>query len=154
MSGITDSLVNQLLAEMDGIGTVDGVFVIGATNMPDLIDPALLRPGRFDYQIEVPLPDHDERVAILQVHLAKKPLSDEVDIEGLARRAATLSGADIAEACRLAALAALRRVDFSETGALVAEDDLRIAIAEVKRVQKKVKPRIGFYVDRDEGEHA
>lgn len=151
-SGLTDSLVNQLLAEMDGVESVDRVFVIAATNMPDLIDPALLRPGRFDYQIEVPLPDRDARESILRVHLANKPLTADVAIPELADSTGGFSGADLASACRLAGLAALRRVDFADAGAQVTGEDLRDAVTEVRTTRKKVKPTIGFRVEREEEE--
>ena len=82
---VTDSIVNQILSEMDGIENTEGVFVIGATNRPDLLDPAILRPGRFDYQIEIPLPDEEARKAILGIHLKGKPLSEDVDLSRLLR---------------------------------------------------------------------
>jgi transitional endoplasmic reticulum ATPase len=108
-----ERMVAQLLTEMDGItqpdGRSGGVVVLAATNRPDLIDPALLRPGRFDLVIEMPLPDAAARAAMLAVHAGKMPLAEDVDLPALAQATETCVGADIAGLCRLAALAALAR---------------------------------------------
>ncbi len=114
-SGLTDSLVNQLLAEMDGIETTEGVFVVGATNRVELIDPALLRPGRFDYQIKVPLPDKEGRQAIFTIHLKRGIIEENLDIKEIIERTEGFSGAEIEEVCRLAALKALREVNFKKS---------------------------------------
>jgi transitional endoplasmic reticulum ATPase len=107
-SNVTDRVVSQLLTELDGIDPLETVFVIGTTNRPDLIDDALRRPGRLDYQLEVPLPDASARRDILDIHLADKPVSPELDRDALVAATEGLSGADIAAVCREAALTALR----------------------------------------------
>lgn len=112
VSGISDSLVNQLLSELDGIARTEHVFVLAATNRRDLIDEALLRPGRFDLQVEVPLPDVHGRRAIFEVHLRHIPTDGSVVIGDLASSSEGLSGAEIAEVCRSAALKALGTTDF------------------------------------------
>ena len=107
-SGVTDRIVNQLLTEMDGITRLEGVVVIGATNRPDIVDPALLRPGRFDRVIYVPPPDKEARLEIFKVHTRKMPLAEDVDLEELAEKTEGYTGADIAAVCREAAMIALR----------------------------------------------
>jgi transitional endoplasmic reticulum ATPase len=94
---------------MDGLEELKGVFVMGATNRADLIDPAMLRPGRFDDIIELGLPDEDARRQILAVHLRNKPLATNICAEDLAARCHDASGAELAAVCNRAALAALRR---------------------------------------------
>ncbi len=107
-SGVTDRIVNQLLTELDGIEPLRKVVVIAATNRPDILDPALLRPGRFDRLIYVPPPDYKARIEIFKVHTKKMPLAPDVDLEELARRTEGYTGADIAAVCREAAILALR----------------------------------------------
>ena len=107
-SGVTDRMVNQLLAEMDGIGTLKGVVVMAATNRPDILDPALLRPGRFDRIIYVPPPDIKARAEIFKVHTKKIKLSSDVNLEELAKKTEGYTGADIAAVVREAAMLALR----------------------------------------------
>ncbi len=107
-AGVTDRIVNQLLTEMDGIAKLEGVVVIGATNRPDILDPALLRPGRFDRIIYVPPPDKKARLEIFKVHTRNMPLAEDVDLEELAEKTEGYTGADIAALCREAALTALR----------------------------------------------
>jgi len=103
-----EQTLNQLLVEMDGFEGNDGVIVIAATNRPDVLDPALLRPGRFDRQVHVPLPDIRGREQILKVHMRKVPLSDDVDAAILARGSPGFSGADLANLVNEAALFAAR----------------------------------------------
>jgi transitional endoplasmic reticulum ATPase len=105
---VGDRVIAQLLTEMDGIEGREGVIVLAATNRPELIDTALLRPGRFDLVVELHLPDENERRAIFAVHLRDRPIAPEVTIEELARLTAGRSGADIEAICRRAALLALR----------------------------------------------
>jgi transitional endoplasmic reticulum ATPase len=107
-AGVTDRIVNQLLTEMDGIQTLKGVVVIGASNRPDILDPALLRPGRFDRVIFVPPPDVDGRYQIFQIHTREMPLSDDVDLSKLAAMTEGYTGADIEAVCREAAIIAMR----------------------------------------------
>jgi cell division protease FtsH len=104
-----EQTLNQMLNEMDGFDPTEGVVVIAATNRPDVLDPALLRPGRFDRQIVVPLPDLEERLPILQVHSKDKPLDASVDLMMVARGTPGMSGADLANLANEAALHAVRR---------------------------------------------
>jgi transitional endoplasmic reticulum ATPase len=104
----TERIVNQLLNEMDGLEELHGVVVIGATNRPDIIDPALLRPGRFDELILAPVPDLESRRKIFQVHLKKAPLAEDIDIEELIDQTDQYTGADIAAVVRKAGRLALR----------------------------------------------
>jgi transitional endoplasmic reticulum ATPase len=106
---VSERVVSQLLTELDGIEELRGVVILAATNRPDIIDPALLRPGRFDVQIEVPPPDVAARRAILAVHTQRKPLAADVDLDALAAGTEGLVGADLAGLCREAAMAAIRR---------------------------------------------
>ncbi len=104
-----EQTLNQMLSEMDGFDTSEGVVMIGATNRPDVLDTALLRPGRFDRQIVVPLPDLDERLPILQVHSKNKRMGTDVDLSTVARGTPGMSGADLANLVNEAALHAVRR---------------------------------------------
>ena len=107
-SGVTDRIVNQLLTEMDGIKPLRGVVVIAATNRPDLIDQALLRPGRFDRVIKVPPPDRRARLEILRIHTRRVPLAPDVDLEKLADMTNGYTGADLEALVREAVMLALR----------------------------------------------
>ena len=107
-SHVTERVISQLLTEMDGLEELRGVVVIAATNRPDIIDPALLRPGRFDKLLYVPPPDIETRKEILKIHLRKKPLAEDVDIDELARRTEGYTGADLAAVCNTAVLLAIR----------------------------------------------
>jgi transitional endoplasmic reticulum ATPase len=104
----TERIVNQLLSEMDGLEELHGVVVIGATNRPDIIDPALLRPGRLDELILVPVPDSESRKKILDVHMKKAPLANDVDTKELIAQMDQYTGADIASVVRKAGRLALR----------------------------------------------
>jgi cell division protease FtsH len=104
-----EQTLNQMLSEMDGFDTAEGVVMIAATNRPDILDPALLRPGRFDRQIVVPLPDLEERLPILQVHCKGKRMASDVDLTVVARGTPGMSGADLANLVNEAALHAVRR---------------------------------------------
>jgi len=125
-----DRQINQLLAEIDGVGGQRGVFVLGATNRPDQLDPALLRGGRLSRTIEIPLPDFKGRIALLQLFTAKMPL-DRVDVDALARRTAGFSGADLKALCQQAAVEALTRASAVVTG-----EDMDAAV--LKRGGEKV----------------
>jgi cell division protease FtsH len=104
-----EQTLNQMLSEMDGFDTTEGIVMMAATNRPDILDPALLRPGRFDRQIVVPLPDLEERLPILKVHCRDKRLAPDVDLELVARGTPGMSGADLANLVNEAALHAVRR---------------------------------------------
>ena len=104
-----ENTLNQLLTEMDGFGTNSGVIVLAATNRADILDKALMRAGRFDRQINVTLPDLNERKEIFQVHLRGLRLSDSFNLEGIAKHTPGFSGADIANVCNEAALTAARK---------------------------------------------
>ena len=106
---VTERVVNTILAEMDGLEELQAVVVIGATNRPNLIDPALLRPGRFDELIYVGLPDQAGRRRILGIQSAKMPLADDVDLDRVARQTERFTGADLEDVVRRAGLSALRR---------------------------------------------
>ena len=104
-----EQTLNQMLAEMDGFETSEGIVILAATNRPDILDPALLRPGRFDRQIVVPLPENEERLAILKVHSRDKRMGPDVDLEVMSKATPGMSGADLANLVNEAALFAVRR---------------------------------------------
>ena len=121
-----EQTLNQLLVEMDGFSANEGVIVIAATNRKDILDPALLRPGRFDRQIYVGAPDWRGRLAILQVHARKKPLADNVDLPAVAKATAGFTGADLANLLNEGALLAARRGK-----AAISQQDLETAMIKV-----------------------
>merc|ERR1711892_1327317 len=106
--GASDRVINQILTEMDGMGSKKNVFIIGATNRPDIIDPAILRPGRLDQLIYIPLPDDGSRMAILKSNLRKSPVSKDVDLPYLAKMTRGFSCADLTEICQRACKLAIR----------------------------------------------
>lgn len=106
--GAGDRVMNQLLTEMDGMGAKKNVFIIGATNRPDIIDPALMRPGRLDQLIYIPMPDFESRLCILRAVLRKSPVSKDVDLNFLAQKTDKFTGADLTEICQRAAKLAIR----------------------------------------------
>ena len=137
-SHVAERVLSQFLSEMDGLEELKGVFVMGATNRIDMIDPAMLRPGRFDEIVELSLPDIEARREILTVHLRSKPLGSDIDAETLAARCEGASGAELAAVCNRAALCALRRaVEQSKAGpetpvtVLVEKEDFNAAILEM-----------------------
>ena len=107
-SRVTSRMVSQLLTEMDGIEKLKGVFIIGATSQPEILDPSLLRPGRFELRVQLSLPDREGRQEIFEIHLNGKPLSPEVSLEWLVEKTEGWSGARIEALCRRAALAWFR----------------------------------------------
>jgi transitional endoplasmic reticulum ATPase len=114
-SGASERVISQLLTEIDGIETLQNVLVIAATNRPDILDPAVMRPGRFDRLIYVPSPDFDSLKEIFKIHASSMPLSKDVSLDELARKAQGYSGADIEATCREAAMNALREdIDATE----------------------------------------
>jgi len=127
-SGASERVISQLLTEIDGIESLQNVLVIAATNRPDILDPAVLRPGRFDRLIYVPAPDIDSLKEIFKIHSRDMPLSRDIDIEDLARKGQGYSGADIEAICREAAMTALRQdIDSTE----VSRRDFDIAFDRV-----------------------
>jgi len=108
---VGERIVDQLLTEMDGLEELHGVVVIASTNRPDILDPALIRPGRFDRHILIPVPDKETRLKIFQVHTKKMPISKEVSLEELTELTEGYVGADIDALCREAAINALRRIE-------------------------------------------
>lgn len=109
-SHVTERVISQLLTEMDGVEELEGVLVVGATNRPDLLDPALLRPGRFDILVDVPPPTLADREKIFEIGLRGKPVAEDIHIAELARASENFTGADIQAVCDTAALAAIREV--------------------------------------------
>ncbi|MFP5376425.1 MAG: AAA family ATPase [Acidimicrobiia bacterium] len=142
-SGEQEHALNQILAEMDGFASTDGVSVIGATNRPDVLDPALLRPGRFDRTIGLERPDEAARTAILSVHARSKPLDPGVDLRSLARRAVGLSGADLANVMNEGALLAARAERATITQAALDEALRRILDAPDRQRRLSMRAR-GF----------
>jgi len=147
-----EQTLNQLLVEMDGFDERQQVIVLAATNRPDVLDPALLRPGRFDRQVTVPLPDRRGREGILRIHTRHLHLAADVDLERLARTAAGLSGADLANLCNEAALGAARhnRTEVTEADFDEAWDKILLG-AERKTVLTARDRRVIAY---HEGGHA
>jgi cell division protease FtsH len=148
-----EQTLNQLLVEMDGFESNDGVILIAATNRPDVLDPALLRPGRFDRQIVVDAPDLRGREGILKVHMRNKPIADDVDITTLARGTPGMAGADLANLVNEAALLAVRRghdrifmLDFED-----AKDKVMLGAERKSLVMKEDERRLTAY---HEGGHA
>lgn len=126
---VTERVVNTILAEMDGLEELQSVVVIGATNRPTLIDPALLRPGRFDELIYVPVPDEAGRRHILGIHMGRMPVADDVDLDALAAATEHFTGADLEDLVRRAGLSALRRSLDIET---VTQADFDAALADTR----------------------
>jgi transitional endoplasmic reticulum ATPase len=129
----SDKVVNQFLHEMDGLKPNQGVFVVGATNRPDMLDPALLRGGRLSRQIEIPLPDADARRALLKLHVRRAQMDATVDLDLLAVQTEGFSGADLRALVNEAGLQALIRIaDEGGTRALTVED-FQVAIENLRR---------------------
>ncbi|XP_066369531.1 cell division control protein 48 homolog C-like [Miscanthus floridulus] len=142
---VVERLLNQLLIELDGADQRQGVYVIGATNRIDVIDDAVLRPGRFGKKHYVPLPGADERVSILKAQARSKPVSADVDLDALARRAEcnNLTGADLASLVNEAAMVALEeRLEFLENGTSSMSSSCLIEISHFERALSKVKPSV------------
>lgn len=131
-SGVTERVISQLLTEMDGLVSLEDVVIIAATNRPDIIDPAILRPGRFDRLIYVPEPDNESRLAIFKIYTKNMPLSNDVDLAQLVLLSKKYSGADIEALCREAGLNALRRdIEAKEVNA-----------SDFRKATEKIAPSI------------
>ncbi len=128
-----EQTLNQLLVEMDGFGANEGVIMIAATNRPDILDPALMRPGRFDRQVVVNAPDVKGREAILKVHARGKPLAPDVDLSVVAKSTAGFTGADLENLLNEAALLAARRGTMSITEAEIEEATIKVVVGAEKR---------------------
>ena len=131
-----EQTLNQLLVEMDGFGANEGVIVIAATNRPDVLDPALLRPGRFDRQVTVNYPDTKGRVAILKVHAKGKPIAPDVDFESIAHATVGFTGADLENLLNEAALLAARTGKKAITMAEIDEAALKVEVGSEKKSHK------------------
>ena len=148
-----EATLNQLLVGMDGFESETGVVVLAATNRPDVLDAALLRPGRFDRRVHVDRPDLAGRRAILKVHVRGKPLADEINLEALARRTAGFSGADLSSVVNEAALLAARRGQNEITNALLSEAVERV-LAGPERRSRVLEPQDKRLIAFHEAGHA
>jgi len=131
-SGVSERVISQLLTEMDGVITLEDVVIIAATNRPDIVDPAVLRPGRFDRLIYVPEPDEKARLEIFKLYTKGMPLTKDVDVAELARATKSYSGADIEALCREAAMNALRKDVKSK----------EVAFSDFQKAMEKIGPSI------------
>jgi cell division protease FtsH len=148
-----EQTLNQLLVEMDGFEPNSRVVLISATNRPDVLDPALLRPGRFDRRIQVDNPDVKGRIAILKVHMRGKPLDDDVDLEVLGRRTPGFSGADLSNLANEAALLAARR-DREKIGMAELEDSVERVVAGPERKSRIISEQERKVLAQHEVGHA
>lgn len=142
-SHVTERVISQLLTELDGLEILTNVIVIAATNRPDIIDPALLRPGRFDRLLYVPPPDRDSRVQIIRIHTKKKPLADDIDIEELANHTDGYTGADIASLMSAAVMLALRDHISKYKDPKEADNhaqELKVNMRHLEEAMKKIRP--------------
>ena len=129
---VTPRLLSIILAELDGMDQAAGIILVGTTNKPEMVDTALLRPGRFDKIIYVPPPDPKERVSILNVHLANRPLEDDLDLSSIATKSERFSGADLANLAKEAATKAMKRAINTKSDAKIAQEDLAEVVATLK----------------------
>ncbi|HDM92185.1 MAG TPA: AAA family ATPase, partial [Candidatus Korarchaeota archaeon] len=142
-SRVSERVVAQLLTELDGIEELKDVVVIAATNRPDLLDPALLRPGRFDRLVYVPPPDEKARLEILKIHTRGKPLAEDVNLEEIAKKTEGYTGADLEALCDTAALLAIRELveKYPDPGeAEKHAGELKITKRHFEEAMKKVRP--------------
>ncbi len=140
-SHVTERVISQILTELDGLEALNDVMVIAATNRPDIIDAALLRPGRFDRLIQIDLPDEEARKEILKIHTSKKPLAEDVDIEDMAKRTDKFSGADLGAVVNEAVMLAIR--EYVLSGQCKADEEIceyKLAKKHFEEALKKVKP--------------
>ena len=148
-----EQTLNQLLVEMDGFEPNEGIILMAATNRPDVLDPALLRPGRFDRQVIVDKPDYRARKGILEIHMKDKPLDDDVDVDILARRTPGFTGADMENLANEAAILAARR-DKKVISMLEFDDAIDRVIAGPKRESKVINEKEKNIVSYHETGHA
>jgi transitional endoplasmic reticulum ATPase len=142
-SHVTERVISQMLTELDGLEDLKGVVVIGATNRPDIIDEALLRPGRFDRILEVPVPDKEARKQIFEIHIKKKPLESNVNIDKLVQMTEGMTGADIAAIVNAAAMTAIKEHVRQRS------DKLEISMRHFETALKKVKRKNSSTNDED-----
>ena len=143
-SGVGERVVSQLLTELDGLEELEDVVVIATTNRPDLIDKALLRPGRLDRHVHVPVPDEEARKRIFEVHTRNKPLADAVDLEWLAAETEGYVGADIEAVCREASMQASREFINSVEPEEMADtiENVRISEEHFEHALEEVNPSV------------
>jgi transitional endoplasmic reticulum ATPase len=144
-SHVTENVVSQILTEIDGLEELHNVLIIGATNRLDIVDPAILRPGRFDRIIEVPLPDAKGRSNIFKIHTKKKPLAKDVDLEKIVELTDGFSGAEIAAVANRSGITALKRYVNGKSGSIkeikITQNDLIDAIGKVKpKISRREEP--------------
>jgi transitional endoplasmic reticulum ATPase len=142
-SQVTERVISQILTELDGLEELKDVVVIGATNRIDIVDPALLRPGRFDRLLNVPVPELEARKDILKLHLEKKPLADDVKIDELAQRTSGYTGADLAALANTTSMLVIKEhITKSKTLEKAKADlkDLRISMKDFEKTLEKMKP--------------
>ena len=137
-SHVTERVISQMLTELDGLEDLKGVVVIGATNRPDIIDEALLRPGRFDRILEVPVPDKESREHIFQIHTKKKPLEPDVNLDKLVEMTEGMTGADIAALVNAAAMSAIKEHVRQKSSS-----KLRISMRHFETALDKIKKKLG-----------
>ncbi|HON35618.1 MAG TPA: CDC48 family AAA ATPase [Methanothrix sp.] len=140
-SHVTERVISQILTELDGLESLNDVMVIAATNRPDIIDAALLRPGRFDRLIEIGMPDEEARLEILKIHTAKKPLAEDVDLEDMAKRTDKFSGADLGAVVNESVMLAIR--EYVLAGQCKADDEIceyKVAKKHFEEALKKAQP--------------
>lgn len=140
-SNVTERVISQMLTEMDGLEALNNVVVIAATNRPDIIDPALLRPGRFDKSIYIGPPDRKSRKKIFEIHTAKKPLAEDVDLDKLAEETEGCTGAEISAICNEAVMTAVR--GLVKSGKIPNDDEMnscKVSMADFKTAIEKVGP--------------
>jgi transitional endoplasmic reticulum ATPase len=139
-SRVTERVISQMLTEIDGLQSLHNVVVIGATNRPDMLDPALLRPGRFDRLVKIASPDLEGRKQILRIHTAKKPMADDVDIDELAKKTDGYSGADLAALANEAVMLTIRKMVAAGEADPKKMTERRIDMATFTEALNKVKP--------------
>ncbi|MBN2421957.1 CDC48 family AAA ATPase [Candidatus Woesearchaeota archaeon] len=135
-SDATERMVNQLLTELDGIEELEKVVVIAATNRPDLIDPGLLRPGRIDLKLDIPVPDEKSRLEIFKVHTKNMPLEKDIDLKGFAKLSEKMTGADIEALCREAGMESIRETKKSK------KQEIRITKKHFEKAFESIKGKL------------
>jgi len=151
-TGVNDSVVNQLLTKMDGVKELNNILVIGMTNRKDLIDEALLRPGRFELKLEIGLPDEDGREQILRIHTkpmkVNNKLEDDVDLRYLAKKTKNFSGAELYNLVSIASTHCARKlIDLNNLSKKVDYDLMKISMNDFEFALTEIKPKFGVSTD-------